>query len=258
MSISHHKVAVAAAFTFSLTLFACGTGDTETAADEPDTTEDTITNGAEEVDDDSSDTDGADEDRGSEDEDHGSEDDHDGEGAAEDHDSGDDHDGGDDHDSADGDHDDHDDEIEGGLGAHEHGAAELSVAWSGGDMVVDLISPTFNIFGFEYEPTTVEDTAIADDRTAALTAPGIMVVNPEADCSQSGDAETELEFEGSHAEITVSWLLTCENPAEIRQLDATALFDEFPSLEDLDAQWASESGQSSAELTPAAPILDLG
>lgn len=187
---------------------------------------------------------GDDEDHG--DEDHGDDDDHD----------DDDHDDHDDHD--DDDHDDHDEEGSSGLGAHEHGVAELSVAWSENDMVVDFISPTANVFGFEYEPTSDEDLAIVADRTEALTAPGVMTINPEAGCNLVGEAETDLEYEGSHAEITASWFFACSDPDAIRQIDLAGLFAEFPALEDVDAQWASPSAQSAAELSPSAPVLELG
>lgn len=156
--------------------------------------------------------------------------------------------------------DEHEDENEadsGGLSAHEHGSAELLVAWGGGEMVIDLITPTHNIFGFEYEPTSDEDLAVVADRTEALSEPTVMLVNSEAECELSGDVITETEFEGSHAELTASWLYVCNNPTEINQLDAAELFARFPDLQDVDAQWASESGQSSAELSPSAATLDL-
>lgn len=188
---------------------------------------------------------------------------------SDDHDSDDDdHDNSDDHDSDDDDHDhddepgdhsesDHDDDASTGLSAHEHGTAELSVAWTEGDVAIDLISPAFNIFGFEYEAVSAEDQKVVADRTAALGAPGIMAFNAEAGCSPSGEVLTELEYEGSHSEIVASWLFTCDNPDEINQLDAAALFAAFPSLEGIDAQWVSASTQSAAELSPSAPTLDF-
>ncbi len=160
-------------------------------------------------------------------------------------------------DDEDHDDEDHDDESTSGLGAHEHGVAELAVAWSEGEMVIDLISPTQNIFGFEYEAVTDEDLALAADRTEALSQPGIIAINAEAGCVLTDDAIIELEYEGSHAELTASWLLSCENPDEIAQLDTAALFAEFPNLEDIDAQWASATGQSAAELSPSATVLAL-
>lgn len=191
------------------------------------------------------------------DEDHDDEDHDDDEYDDEDHDDEDHDDEDHDDEEHDNEHDeDHDDEAA-GLGAHEHGVAELTVAWSGGDMVVDLITPTFNIFGFEYEASTDEDIAVVAERTAALSAPGIISVNVEADCSLDGEVVTELEYEGSHAELTASWVFVCGDPDEIEQLETAPLFAAFANLEDIDAQWASDSGQSAAELSPSATSLRL-
>lgn len=156
-------------------------------------------------------------------------------------------------------HDDHDDEAgsSSGLGAHEHGVAELSVAWSEGEVIVDLVSPSHNIFGFEHEPSTEEERALVADRTGVLSEPGVIVINSEAGCVLADEVVTEVEFEGSHAELTASWLFSCEHPDEIKRLDVAALFVEFPNLEDIDAQWASPSGQSAAELSPSATVLGL-
>jgi len=155
-----------------------------------------------------------------------------------------------------GDDEDHDHDGE-GLGAHEHGAAELSVAWTGADVAIDLVSPTINVFGFEYEPETDEDIAIEADRTEALIAPGIIAVNDEAGCRLAEPATTETEREASHAEISVSWQFTCDDPDQIREIDAAGLFTEFPGFEDVDVQWLSDSSQSSAELTPGEPAFEF-
>ncbi len=42
----------------------------------------------------------------------------------------------------------------------------------------------------------------------------------------------------------------CEEPGELSQLDLTALFTEFPGLQDIDAQLASEAGQSGRRTVP--------
>jgi hypothetical protein len=187
-------------------------------------------------------------------------DDHDDDDHDDDHDDDEDHDDDHDDDDHDDDHDDddHDDEgASGGLDAHVHGSAELFVAWNGSDVVVDLISPANNIFGFEYEATTDEDLAIVAERTDVLTARGLLAFNDQAACSLAADVDSEFEIEGSHAEVTTSWLFTCEEPGELSQLDLTALFTEFPGLQDIDVQWASEAGQSAAELSPSSTILQF-
>ena len=170
-------------------------------------------------------------------------------------DDGEDHDD-EDHGDEDGDHDDHDDES-GSLGAHEHGTADLSVAWIDAEVAINLISPTFNVFGFEYVPTTDEDLAFETDRTEALSAAGVITINDEAGCMLADPVETTVERDGSHSEITVSWRFVCDDPDRVEELDASQLFAEFPNFEDIDAQWISESDQSAAELSPSATTLSL-
>lgn len=262
-----------------LGLASCGSdADSTSAADAVDDSEVSSDGSSAGSDEDHSDEADADEDHDDEahdDEDHEGEDHGDKEHDDEDHDDDDhgdeDHDDGhedeahadedhdDDHGDEDHDHDDDDhDDASAGLGAHEHGVAELFVAWSGADLIVDLVSPAFNIVGFENEPTTDEELAVVADRTEALTTPGIISINDAAGCALVGDVATETEFEGSHAEITASWSFACDNPDGIEQLEAAELFAEFPNLEDIDAQWASDTGQSSAELTPSATTLAFG
>ncbi len=178
--------------------------------------------------------------------------------SAEDDEYGDDEHGDEDHgddEHGDEEHDDHDEDASGGLGAHVHGFAELNVAWSGSTAVVDLISPADNIFGFEYEPETDEDKALAAERTDTLATPGIIGFNDEAGCQLTDDVETEVEFEGTHAEVNAAWLFDCDNPAEITSLDLSELFASFPAMVDVDASWASDEKQSSAELTPSSSVL---
>ncbi|MFT6292981.1 MAG: hypothetical protein ACJAR2_003601 [Ilumatobacter sp.] len=158
-----------------------------------------------------------------------------------------------DHDDEDGDHDDED----GSLGAHEHGTADLSVAWIDAEVAINLTSPTFNVFGFEYVPTTDEDLAFETDRTEALSAAGVITINDEAGCMLADPVETTVERDGSHSEITVSWRFVCDDPDRVEELDASQLFAEFPNFEDIDAQWISESDQSAAELSPSATTLSL-
>ena len=234
-----------------LAFASCGGSDVTTAAVEPET---------------AFADDPADEDHEGEDHDDEDHDDEDHEG--EDHDDEDhddeDHDDHGDEDHDDEDHDDHEGEDDhdhegeegsAGLDAHVHGVAELFVAWTGGDVVVDLISPAENIFGFEYEAESEEDLAIVAAATEALTSPTILAFNAEAGCTLSSEVDPDTEFEGTHAEITTAWEFVCDNPDQITELDATELFGAFPGILDLDTQWASDSAQSAAELNASSPVL---
>jgi hypothetical protein len=218
---------------------ACGGDEEAAAADVPTTAPDVTLDAVGEP------ADEADEQGG--DDDHADDEEHD-----EEHDDEHDDDEHDEHDD-----DEHDDEGSSGLGAHEHGTAEMTIAWFDDEVAIDLISPTFNVFGFEYEPVSDEDLAIEADRLTALTASGVIALNNEAGCSLAGPVATEVDRDGSHSEITVSWVFECENADDVSQVDAAGLFAEFPNFEDVDVQWVSESEQSAAELSPSATSFML-
>lgn len=156
-------------------------------------------------------------------------------------------------------------------GAHEHGAATLSVAWSGNEMEVRIDTPAFNLFGFEYEPATAEEIQQVEVAVDDLESGGLLGVNDEAACrlaeaavatawsheeEHADEANHEEEAE-THSDVQAVFSLICDSPDDIRSLDLSALFNRFPNLEELDAQWVSDTSQSAAELTPGTPVLTL-
>lgn len=175
----------------------------------------------------------------------------------------------------------HDDENEGDErrehGAHEHGAATLTVAWSGSDMQIELDTPGFNLFGFEYEPTTDEDVQIVDEAVHDLESGELFLINAEAQCHQTAaeittawdhegeqvgeagheDTNHEAEEGEVHSDVLTMVNLACDVPEDIQSLDLSPLFERFPNLEDLDAQWVSDTNQGAAEMSPDSTVLSL-
>lgn len=188
-------------------------------------------------------------------------------------------------DTVDEDHDnDHDDDHDSAEmrehGAHEHGAATLTIAWSGSDMQADLDSPAFNIVGFEYEPTSDSDKQVVADAFASLENDDLLGFNDDAECvveevaiisdwESASDHDNEDDHadddhadddhgdEEVHSDIEAAFTLTCANPEAIESLDLSALFERFPNFADLDVQWISDTVQSSAKATPDTPVVML-
>ena len=143
-------------------------------------------------------------------------------------------------------------------GAHEHGAAELTIAWSGNEMAIDLQTPAHNVLGFEYAPATDAEKASLEESIAALEAGDLLQLDPEADCAvtsamvetamaeeahhephggdehseESADHEGEDHDEEVHSDIDVAYNLVCQQPDQISTLDASALFAQFPNFEE--------------------------
>ena len=192
-----------------------------------------------------------------------------------DHDEGDNHDEDDDEhgdhkdedDEHEDEHDDHDEDDNREHGAHEHGAATLTIAWSGNELAIDLETPAYNVVGFEYAPTSEGDIAQLDESVAALEAGDLLQLSPEADCtvtsavvqtdlSEAANAEEEEEEE-THSDIDVAYTVQCQNPDNLESLDASGLFARFPNFEALQVQWISDTQQSATELTADNPIVSF-
>jgi hypothetical protein len=161
-------------------------------------------------------------------------------------------------------------------GAHEHGVALLTVAWSGSEIVMELETPAFNVLGFEHAPSTTAEEELLAESVAMLQEGNLLqILAADAECTLSdavvnttiGEDEHEHEEEGEaeheeeegevHSDIDVSYTFQCQNPEQIEMVDAGELFAQFPNFEELEVQWVSDTQQSSAELTPDNPIVTL-
>jgi len=150
-------------------------------------------------------------------------------------------------------------------GAHEHGAATLTIAWSGNELAIDLETPAFNVVGFEYVPTSEEDKALLAESVADLEAGELLQLSSGADCvfttavvqTELSEAAHEEGDEETHSDIDVAYAVQCQNPDELESLDASGLFVRFPNFEALQVQWLSDTQQSATELTSDSPIVSF-
>lgn len=141
-------------------------------------------------------------------------------------------------------------------GSHQHGHAELQLAFNGNEVDVLLISPAGNMLGFEHHPRTPEQQQIADKATEWL-AETPLINTPESTCSVYGgtvqyevagghDSKDHGE-EGLHADIEVTQILVCPG-LDKSAFVTTLLTTHFPGLEQLDIVWAGPDGQGAARL----------
>lgn len=175
-------------------------------------------------------------------------------------------------------HDDHDHEGHGSLGAHEHGVARLNAALDGGTLELELESPAMNLVGFEHEARSDADKAAVAKARAELEKPVALFALPEAaGCKVSeqelesplfGNAPEEAhepehkhedgdEHDHAHSEIHARYHLECATPGKLTGLDLKGLFTRFPATQKIQVQLIGPKGQQGAELTPAAPSLSF-
>ncbi|WP_108125732.1 DUF2796 domain-containing protein [Saccharospirillum mangrovi] len=168
-------------------------------------------------------------------------------------------------------------EIERQHGAHEHGAAQLSLAVDQHELVIALESPAFNVFGFEHAPSTEEQHQAIDAAVATLRdgealwtlsrAAGCELESVEIESAVLGDDhdhdedadhdhDHDHEAGDAHSDVDVSWHFHCDNPEKLTQV-GVGLFNAFERFEDLDVQYLTDDAQGAAELSPSHTLLTL-
>ena len=161
-------------------------------------------------------------------------------------------------------------------GAHEHGAAELTVALDGQALVIELISPLDNLVGFEHAPANdTQRAALAEAGRLLSDAEAMFALTAAAACrfeqadiespwpmaavapaAGHADAAHAPPTRGEHEEAVVTYRYTCAQPAALQRIDVRA-FARFPRLREIRVEHATARGQGAAVLTPAAAALAL-
>ena len=83
-------------------------------------------------------------------------------------------------------------------GAHQHGHANLNLAWSGHEVEIELRSPAMNIVGFEHKVKSEADHQAVENAVATLKQP-LALISPtaSADCELE-KVEVDSELLGEH------------------------------------------------------------
>ena len=156
------------------------------------------------------------------------------------------------------------------LGVHVHGLAFLQVAVEKNNVVIELQSPSINFLGFERQPKKKSEIDHSNRVESILKSAQIYkfigsncnliesnfelqtvssnkLPTESHDHSHGHDHETD-GVENSHREIMVYHKFICGNTKTLKVLDVF-LFDEFPQVEKINAEWVSESKQGKTILT---------
>ncbi|MBZ0334917.1 ZrgA family zinc uptake protein [Marinobacter sp. AL4B] len=158
------------------------------------------------------------------------------------------------------------------LQAHQHGMAELQVAVSGEQIDVLLLSPAYNLVGFEHPPRSAEQHQTVKSAVDWLKHTAL-VDTPHQQCSPEQshvmtnwddqhadhhDHSHRHDHDSSgHSDIEITQRLHCPGLSDINELQ-TELFDRFPGVEQINAQWVSPKGQNGTRLTPGKHQFRLG
>ena len=163
----------------------------------------------------------------------------------------------------------HDETAHASLGKHEHGIATLNVALDGQTLEIQLESPAMNIVGFEHAANSTADKATAAAARTRLGQPlqlfalpaaaGCSVISSELH-SPLFDAAPQPQADAhthQHTDVDADYALNCAHPEQLRDLDLSPLFSQFPATIKVNVQLIGPSGQQGAELSRDNPRLSF-
>jgi hypothetical protein len=185
-----------------------------------------------------------------------------------------------------------------------HGLAELTLVIEDNNLIINLVSPTANLIGFEHKAKTLAEHMAVEraesilqkyDRLFVLNGGACLLTNHTTEFSgitenqhnqakhdehqhneqhaseqlntaASGhnevghnedehdahqhtehDKQQHAQQNSKHSEVVANYQYHCENIAQLTQL-TVQVFEQFSSIEKINAMWITESNQASATL----------
>lgn len=176
------------------------------------------------------------------------------------------------------------------LEAHAHGEGKVTVAIEGNRVEMELEVPASDIVGFEHAPSNAaQRKALAEAKARLAKATEIVTLSPEAGCTLAsasvdvsgaaagraaadghGHAKGHADDQGktasatgqgqpaaAHSEFRATYAFTCAKPGGLTAF-AFGYFKAFKRAEKLTVSVIGPKGQSSFEVSPRKPVIELG
>lgn len=159
--------------------------------------------------------------------------------------------------------------------AHQHGVADLNIAISKNDLVIELHTPADNVLGFEFMPKTDQQKQTLSHSISLLKQPGLLFDIPkQAQCDlKKTQIDNPFEPEKSdendhkkhdqhdehetHTEFEIQYSYHCQQPRYLTALKTNGLFKSFSNFVTLKVQWLSDTQQSATTVTKEATTVSF-
>ena len=176
---------------------------------------------------------------------------------------------------------------------HVHGEAELTIALENQSVVIEFVSPSANLLGFESAPKNQEEVQAVKAVNAQLASFTNLIALNGGDCQQvdvelvAGVADSMESHddhhhdhhhehddhhndhndhndhddhadhdEENHSDYKVTYELSCSDVSSINKLTVTG-FNSFAGLETVDVDWVTANHQGSSELSPIKSLVEI-
>ena len=168
--------------------------------------------------------------------------------------------------------------------AHIHGLATLTLALEGNSLEIEFESPAANLVGFEHKATSVKEKRALHIAESTLKSPAELFLFSGVNCqlkeaevdisaveekdhddhghhhehhhSSHDDHKSHSDKSDSHSEIKAHYHFSCNQAKQLESV-STALFSQFPGIENINAMWVTDTVQGSKILAPNSAEFSL-
>ena len=157
----------------------------------------------------------------------------------------------------------HDSHTHASLTAHVHGVSEVNIVLDQQQLMIEWQAPAMDVLGFEHAtPSATEQAKITQFLQDSKLPSHIVNISKSADCQLEKVSVAGEQFNGQsvdydHADISLSYQLSCQQPQQLKTLAFASLFERFPSIEQVNVQLLSSDKQIGINLTPQSSSVDL-
>ncbi len=152
--------------------------------------------------------------------------------------------------------------------AHIHGAAELALVIDNNNVLINLTIPADSLVGFEHQATTEYEIATVKKLQSSLTDIHPIISIAKGSCevtdthidvstllpskhehhSHDHNSHSKLNEPSEHSEVVIDYTLECATLTNASSADLH-IFEHYPSIETINAQWVTHNKQGSQKLT---------
>jgi len=156
--------------------------------------------------------------------------------------------------------------------AHEHGTANMQLVMMENQVLIEVVSPLFNMLGFEHLANNKQQQKIIAKQLKLIEQAELIALDSKAECSleskivqhpfakshdSHGHHEHNNHDESKHRDITFEYHFHCKQPANLKQVNTDKLFKAWPNLHKLRVEWIYHNHQSAIDLAPTTPLLNF-
>lgn len=142
------------------------------------------------------------------------------------------------------------------IGKHVHGEGELTAVIDNNRLVIELMSPAMNVFGFEHQPNTDAQKATVKKQQAILQDVNQLFSVDGGDCaidtfnvdmlfSKMDQTEPTKDV---HSDVKATYTFNCIKAADINKL-SVKLFEVFTGFTSINASWVNADKQGASHLS---------